>query len=86
VAGTLSTILKEANDIPAADDFRGSHSYFGIYLGDRVDDLQINYERTGLQDATARVRHATEAVRVHLFCEVKKALQVSNGNYSIVYM
>jgi len=86
VAGEMSTIIGQANDIPAADDYRGAHSYFGIYLGDRVDDLQINYERTGLQDANARVRHATEATRVHLFCEVKKALQVSNGNYSIVYM
>ena len=85
-SAVMSTIIAQANDIPVADNYRGSHSYFGLYIGDTVDDLQINYSRAGLQDTTAEPRPATENTRIHLFAEVKKALQVSNGGYSIVYM
>ena len=86
VSTAMTDIISQANEVTASDDYRGAHSYFGLYLGDRVDNLQINYERTGLQDTGAVVRPATEAMRVHIYAEVKKALKVSNGKYNIVYL
>lgn len=82
----MNTIVKQANEISNSEDFRGAHSYFGLYLGEKIDDLQINYERTGLQDTGAIVRPATEQMRVHLFAEVKKGLQIQGGKYNIVYL
>ena len=86
ISTAMTNIIREANEVNASDDFRGAHSYFGLYIGDKVDNLQINYERTGLQDTGAVVKPATEAMRVHLFAEVKKGLKVSNGKYNIVYL
>ena len=83
----MNNIINEDGTIVAtADDFRGAHSYFGIYLGDRVQDLQINYERHTLHDTRTIVRPTNENTRVHIYCEVKKALQVNGGKYNIVYV
>jgi hypothetical protein len=86
VSTAMTDIISQANEVTASDDYRGAHSYFGLYVGDRVDNLQINYERTGLQDTGTVVRPTTEAMRVHLYAEVKKGMKVMNGKYNIVYL
>ena len=86
IVGAMTDVLVQANEIATADDFRGAHSYFGLYLGEKVDDLQIRYSRTGLQDTNTSVRPTTDALRVHVYAEVKKALQVNGGKYNVVYL
>jgi hypothetical protein len=81
-----NVINEDGAVITAADDFRGAHSYFGLYLGEKIDDLQINYERTNLHDTRAIVRPTNENMRVHVYGEVKKALMVNGGKYNVVYV
>jgi hypothetical protein len=84
--GMANVINEDGAVITAADDFRGAHSYFGLYLGEKIDDLQINYERTNLHDTRAIVRPTNENMRVHVYGEVKKALMVNGGKYNVVYV
>jgi len=64
---------------------RGTLSYNGWYVGEKVLDLQIVHSRTGLQD-TSTFRPTTSATNVIYFGEVKKALIVGNDGYNIVYL
>ena len=41
------------NFMANGDKLGGQADYIALYLGDYVQDLQINYSREGLQDATA---------------------------------
>ena len=60
--------------------------WFGMYLNEQVSDLQFTYERVGLDEASATVVSQTnEALRVHLYGEVKKILVVENGEYAVKY-
>jgi len=86
VSTAMTNVISQANEVSASDDYRGAHSYFGLYLGERIDDLQIRYSRTGLQDTNTSVRPTTDQLRVHVFAEVKKALQVNGGKYNVVYL
>jgi hypothetical protein len=65
--------------------FLGQQDYIGIYVGKQIDDLQINFERTGLQDATTK-RPTTERLVAHVYGEVRKSFQMlPNGLYNIAY-
>ena len=66
----------------------GQLSYIGVYVGDRIADLQIDYSRTGLQDTgnTGGKKATTDELRGHVFCEVRKQLTMTpNGGYVISY-
>ena len=62
----------------------GQLDYVGLYVGDYINDLQIQYERTGLHD-TALKRATTSAIVSHVYCEVQKILTVGKGGYNISY-
>ena len=63
----------------------GQADYIALYLGDYVQDLQINYSREGLQDATA-FRPTTQTQIAHIYCECRKQITIANdGSYNITY-
>ena len=62
----------------------GALSYNGIYIGEKVMDLQVQQSRTGLEDTT-NLRPSTDALNLHFYGEVKKGLVVQkNGSYLVV--
>ena len=72
----------ELND---ARNLLGQLDYMGCYIGEYINDLQIVYQRTGLQDATLK-RPTTDVLTVHCYGETRKVLQLQpNGQYRIAY-
>lgn len=66
-------------------EFLGQLDYVGVYVGDYINDLQIQYERTGLQD-TGLKRATTSTLIAHVYCEVRKQFMLgANGTYNITY-
>lgn len=64
---------------------RGNLSYNAWYIGQKVQTLQVRHSRTGLNDTTI-YRPSTDALNVHYYGEVKKALVIGNKGYNIVYL
>ena len=63
----------------------GQSDYIGIYLGDYINDLQINYSRVGLED-TGAFRPTTSPLYAHCYGEVAKVLAIRGDNtYNVVY-
>jgi len=63
----------------------GQLDYMGTYVGEYINDLQLVYERTGLQDATVK-RPTTATLTAHVYGEVRKILQLQRGGmYRIAY-
>jgi len=81
----IDTGAVAGTDTANGRDKIGNLSYNAFYLGERVFDLQVQHSRTGLEDTTA-LRPSTDALNVHYYGEVKKALVVANNGYNIVYL
>tara|TARA_R110000744_G_scaffold347426_1_gene452968 strand:- start:103 stop:1362 length:1260 start_codon:yes stop_codon:yes gene_type:complete len=62
----------------------GQLDYIGVYIGQPISDLQINYSRVGLEDATLK-SPTTDALNAHCYGEIRKQLIVGNGSYTIQY-
>jgi len=75
-------------DAGAGRDLIGNLSYNAFYLGEKINDLQIQHSRTGLEDDGTNnyTKASTAALNVHYYAEVKKALVVGNNGYNIVYL
>ena len=66
--------------------FRAQLDYIGIFIGQYIQDLQIEYSRTGLQDADDK-RATTSALIAHCYGEVRKSWQLTaNGQYNVSYV
>ena len=66
--------------------FRGQLDYIGIYIGQYIQDLQIEYKRVGLEDTTNK-RATTSTLICHCYGEVRKQWQmIGNGMYNISYV
>ena len=66
--------------------FRGQLDYIGIYIGQYIQDLQIEYKRVGLEDTTNK-RATTSTLIAHTYGEVRKSWQmIGNGMYNISYV
>ena len=66
-------------------DYRGQLDYMGVYLGEYINDLQINYRRTGLTDASVK-RATTAQLIAHCYAEVSKQIVIRpDGSYLIQY-
>lgn len=73
------------NFMANGDKLGGQADYIALYLGDYVQDLQINYSREGLQDANA-FRPTTQTQIAHIYCECRKQITIGNdGSYNISY-
>lgn len=69
-------------------DYQGSLDYFGIYLSEYIQDLQINYERTNLQSSTVTgaKNRSCDLMHAHVFGEVRKQLVLNtDGSYVVSY-
>ncbi len=69
-------------------DFRGQSDYIGMYIGEYINDLQINYSRTGLQQGggAGAKRATTDQLNAHVYAEVAKQIIIRpNGTYNIEY-
>ena len=74
-----------ADEVEAGRNFLGQLDYMGTYVGEYVNDLQLIYRRTGLQDGTTK-RPTTAQLTVHAYGEVRKVLMVNkNDTYRISY-
>lgn len=74
------------NDTLLADGkTSGQTDYVGIYVGDNINDLQLNYRRSGIYNAGTQ--HSTiNELRVHVFGETSKVLSVKNGMFNVAYV
>jgi len=72
-------------ELTDARNLLGQLDYMGCYIGEYVNDLQLVYQRTGLQDATLK-RPTTDVLTAHVYGETRKLLQMQPGGmYRIVY-
>ncbi len=70
------------------NDYAGQLDYIGGYIGEYVNDLVINYQRTGLQAGGGAndERPATDALIAHVYAECAKQLIVNPDlSYTIEY-
>lgn len=66
----------------------GQLSYIGVYVGERIADLQIDISRTGLADTggAGGKKATTDELRCHVFGESRKQLTMAaNNTYVISY-
>ena len=65
----------------------GQLDYMGMYIGEDISNLQINYRRVGLEDTTTK-RPTTQTLNAHVYGEVRKSLIVGGPGqgYVIRYM
>ena len=68
-------------------DLMGQLDYMGMYIGEDISNLQINYSRVGLEDTTPK-RPTTQTLKSHVYGEVRKSLIVGGPGqgYVIRYM
>ena len=62
----------------------GQVDYIGVYVGQPISDLQINYSRVALEDATLK-SPTTDSLNAHCYGEIRKQLIVGKGGYNIQY-
>ena len=63
----------------------GNLDYKGCYIGEYINDLQLVYDRTGLEDTTDK-RPTTDQLVAHVYGETRKILQLqAGGQYRIAY-
>ena len=78
----LSTVAKAVAQLQS---YQGQQSYFGMFVNQRVKDLQINHTRVGLIDNGGGVVPTNEALLCSVFCEVSKSLVNKGGVVNTVY-
>ncbi len=69
----------------------GQFAYFGLDISTRVNQLQLDYERAIILDATAAKPYKTKpiasALELHFYAEVQKQINFNaNGGYLISYV
>ena len=64
----------------------GQLDYSGIYVDENINDLQLNYKRTGIYNTAGAQIQNNNSLRVHIFGEVSKVLNVKNGEFNIAYV
>lgn len=63
----------------------GVLDFFGTELSERINELQVDYERTALTD-TSNPSKYNASLELLITCDVMKTLQVGNGTYRVSYM
>ncbi len=95
--GTLNTIpgsaslpfVDSVNYVSNSENRVGHLDYFGCNVGYKIEDLQLDYERTGAYDATLTsqdVGKFNQALDINMFGEVMKRLSWDGKKYIITYM
>ena len=65
------------------EHLRGKLSYFGCFLGQRISEMEVVYQRTGYGATAAILQRAP--FNLHVWGEVAKSLRVSGGNVVVSY-
>jgi hypothetical protein len=63
----------------------GKVDYTCVEIKERVNELQLEYKRTGVAPEADNVK-INQGLRLNLFGEVKKSLEVKGESYNIAYM
>lgn len=63
----------------------GSLSYDGLFVGQRINQLELQFERTGIYNAGTQLQE-NNALRVHIWGEVSKSMVIKNGSYNLSYL
>ncbi len=83
-----NSVHKEGCEPPQNNDQAltvGNASYAGWTIADRVNDLQISYERTNVKDTLTPQKY-NEALDIHIYVEVSKSfIPMKGGEYMIKY-
>jgi len=70
----------------------GQLDYFAIDVGEKVNELQLQYERTGIASSTAstdaqnRLTLYNQQLTINIFGEVAKSVIVTGDMYNVEYM
>lgn len=63
----------------------GQCGYIGFAIVDKVQDLQLDYERVNLNDTDTRDRYNNPLV-LHVFAEVRKMMRIDRSGFKVSYM
>ena len=79
--------MNAALEVDGGRNLMGQLDYMGMYIGEDISNLQINYSRVGLEDTTP-LRPTTDQLNVHVYGEVRKSLVIGGAGqgYVIRYM
>ena len=64
---------------------KGQLSYDGCFIGERINDLQIQIERKGVNNGGTQLGQNNQ-LRLHIWGEVSKSLNVRNNSYNLTYL
>lgn len=81
--------MQMSSDIPVLDDTtqlgkQGQQNFFGIYVGEKIQDLKVEFKRDNFNDDQAFQPH-NEGLRLEVTGEVVKQLEIVNGGYLVSY-
>jgi hypothetical protein len=63
----------------------GNLDFFGTFIGEQVQDLRIEYSRTGHATDASTVKRYNDALDLHVEAEVVKQISFGNGGYLVSY-
>ena len=81
--GSNEIYLSNAANVVAEINRIGNYDYFGCHIGEKVEDLQIDYSRENV--ATMNLRY-NQQLMLNLFAEAQKQIAVGSGGYSVKYI
>ena len=84
----VDTSYETVNSLTLANIPNGNQNYFGVYVGQKVNELKFQYSRTGKAGGTNDGTNTQYNSKLELFveAEVVKAFVLNNGSYNIVYV
>lgn len=82
-ASNLVDLVNGSNHYTDPDEKVGHLSYFGMNIGEKIADFQIDYERSGVDGKDG----LNQALNLNVFGEVVKSLNmVPGGSYRVSYL
>ena len=63
----------------------GQCGYIGFSIVDQVQDLQLDYERTNVNDTDVRNRYNNPLI-LHVYGEVRKMMKIDRSGFRVSYM
>jgi len=81
VSGQQSLDSYEYASYVADDSLKGTQQYLGLAVDERINELQLQYGRTGHVDSA----QTSQQLRLHVMGEVERAVILGQGGYNVVY-
>lgn len=78
----LTNVANASNNITVPI---GQLDYFGCVLNQKVNEMQIDFSRTGQHDGGGNNLY-NQRLALNIYCEVRKAVIVGKGGYNVVYV